>query len=235
MQDVARKLCAGAAAVAVMIGAGCAPDDTAKAKAAVDKTIADANTLAKEGADATDRAAAAAKESSEVASAWASDIKRSSGELSATASHWIDDAAALAKGSEATIESILASGTQIAPTAVEIGASLSSAVDRDTVFEPIFQRVDAPAAEGGALRTSEEADKAIAAMPRVEVIDGLTIGFKDLTSTTAKERVTESGYLVIWRKDGYLVGFVYRSRQEVDLERLVADAPRLIGLVQAAL
>ena len=224
-----------AVAVAVTACTACAPDDTAKAKAAVDKTIVDASNLAKEGADATDKAAAAAKETSEVATAWATDIKRSSGELSATASHWIDDAAKLAEGSEATIETILACGTQVAPTAIEIGTSLSSAVDRDTVFEPIFQSVEVSDEEGAALRTSAEADRAIAAMPRVEVIDGLTIGFKDLTSTTAKERVTESGYLVIWRKDGYLIGFVYRSRQAVDLEKLIADAPRLIALVQSAL
>ena len=52
---------------------------------------------------------------------------------------------------------------------------------------------------------------------------------------TASERVTESGYLVIWRAEDHLIGFVYRSRQRLDIDRIVADAPRLLGLVRAAL
>ncbi len=223
--------------LACCFGVGCEAGDSAKAKAAVDRTIDDANALAKEGAEVTDRAAAAVKERSKAASEWAADVQRSSGELSATASHWIDQAAAQAKGSGATIESILASGKQVAPTALEIGSSLAKAVDRDTFFEPIFQRIEPASKDGEAetLRTSERADKAIAAMPRVEVIDGLTVGFRDLTSTTAGERLSESGYLVIWRKGDYLVGFVYRSRQTIDIERLITDAPRLVALVKAAL
>ena len=223
--------------VCCFFGAGCEAGDSAKAKAAVDRTIDDASVLAKEGADATDRAAAAVKEGSKTASEWASDVKQSSGELSATASRWLDEAAAHTEGSGATIESMLASGEQVAPTALEIGKSLASAVERDTVFEPIFQRIE-PAEQGGKaddLGTSKRADQAIAAMPRVEVIDGLSVGFRDLTSTTASERVSESGYLVIWRKGDYLVGFVYRSRQTIDIKTLIADAPRLIALVKAAL
>lgn len=223
--------------LACCFGAGCETGDTAKAKAAVDRTIDDANALAKEGAEATNKATAVVKKGSKTASEWASDVQRSSGELSATASHWLDEAAAHTEGSGATIESILASGEQVAPTALEIGRSLASAVERDTFFEPIFQRIE-PAGKGGEvddLGTSKRADQAIAAMPRVEVIDGLSVGFRDLTSTTAGERVSESGYLVIWRKGDYLVGFVYRSRQTIDIESLIADAPRLIALVQAAL
>ncbi|HGG57163.1 MAG TPA: hypothetical protein ENK31_05150 [Nannocystis exedens] len=218
-------------------GVGCEADDPAKAKAAVHRTIDDASALAKEGAEATDKATAAVKEGSKTASEWAADLQRSSGELSATASRWIDEGAARAEGSGVTIESILASGKQVAPTALEIGTSLASAVDHDRLLEPIFQRIEPAGKDGAAdtLRTSERADRAIAAMPRVEVIDGLTVGFRDLTSTTTGKRVSESGYLVIWRKGDYLVGFVYRSRQTIDIERLIADAPRLIALVRAVL
>jgi len=243
-------------AIALFVGfaGGCQPDETAKAQAVVDELAVAAAKFAEDNAEATDKAAKAAKESSQAASEWAADVKKGSGELSATASTWIDEAAAKASESEAaasSIESILAHGHQVAPTALEIGRSLSSAVDRETVFEPIYQPIYQPIGqpigeplgegigesgdEGAGAQSTEKADQAIAAMPRVEVIDGLTIGFKDLTSTTAKERIKESGYLVIWRTDDHLIGFVYRSRQTVDIDKLVADAPRLIALVRAAL
>jgi hypothetical protein len=38
----------------------------------------------------------------------------------------------------------------------------------------------------------------------------------------------------MWRQGDHLVGFVYRSRREIDIEKMVAEAPRLVKLVQTA-
>ena len=97
------------------------------------------------------------------------------------------------------------------------------------MLEPVYQPIGAP---GDDPETGNaKADAAIKDMGRVEVVDGVSVGFKDLTSTSTRERVSERGYLVLWRKDDHLVGFVYRSRKTIDLEKLVAEAPKLLGLV----
>ena len=50
-----------------------------------------------------------------------------------------------------------------------------------------------------------------------------------------RDRISEQAYLVVWRQDDRLIGFIYRSRRSVDLVQLVGLAPRLIGLVRSAL
>ena len=55
-----------------------------------------------------------------------------------------------------------------------------------------------------ALRRSE-ADTAIQGMTRVEVIDGVQVGFKELSSLDLGHRVTEHAYLVVWRQGDRLV------------------------------
>jgi hypothetical protein len=47
-------------------------------------------------------------------------------------------------------------------------------------------------------------------------------------------RTTESAYLVLWRRDDHLLGFVYRSRKRVDIDTLVRETPRLVGLISAS-
>ncbi len=72
-------------------------------------------------------------------------------------------------------------------------------------------------------------------MTRVEPIEGLQVGFKQLSSLDLGKQVSESAYLVVWRQDDRLVGFVFRSRREVALDQLVREAPRLVALVRSVL
>jgi hypothetical protein len=183
-----------------------------KGKEAVDEIGA----KAKAGADAV-------KEGTDKAKALWADVP-DTGELSSTAQGWIDKTA---KGSEGTMASIVASGEQIAPVAKEISDSASKVVDSDHMLEPIYQEVD----EGD----TAEVDKAIGDMPRVEVIDGLTIGFQQLDEKSADAMVKERGYLVTWREGDHLIGFVYRSKRTIDLEALVAETPRIVELVRKAI
>ncbi len=170
-----------------------------------------------------DKAAGAADKSKALydsaTSAWA-DIP-DTGELSVTARGWLAGAT-----DSGNIEAVIREGTQIAPVAVEIGESLSDAVDSETAIEPIYQKVEPGEAE--------EVDAAISDMPRTEVVDGLKIGFKRIDETTNTHQLKERGYLVTWRDEDRLYGFVYRSKRTIDLEKLVAEVPRLLRLTRVA-
>ena len=72
-------------------------------------------------------------------------------------------------------------------------------------------------------------------MPRVELIDGLSVGFKQLSSVDLGRTSSESAYLVMWRQHDRLIGFVFRSRRDVALADLVREAPRLVALVRSVL
>ena len=119
------------------------------------------------------------------------------------------------------------------PVALEIGKALVGAVDSDTLIEPIYQEVGGGSPELAVRRT--EADAAIKAMTRVEVIDGLQVGFKELSSLDLGHRVSEQAYLVVWRQDEHLVGFVFRSRRDIKIAEVVALAPKLVALVRGVL
>jgi hypothetical protein len=154
---------------------------------------------------------------------WWSGEAPSSGELSDRAKTMLD--AALPENG---VEAALARGTQLAPVALEIGKAVHEAIDSDTKIEPIIQKVDDQDAQA-------ELDAKISGMPRVETIEGVSVGFKDMTQYDSGGRTSESAYLVLWRKDDRLLGFVYHSRQRISIDTLIADAPRLIKLVQGAL
>ena len=147
------------------------------------------------------------------------------GELSDRAKGIVAKGAAESAGG---VEALLGRGTQVAPVALEVGKSLYGAMDRDTSVEPIVQDLDDAGAQA-------ELDERIADMPRVETIDGVDVGFKDVTSYDSGGRETESAYLILWRADKRLIGLIYRSRKRVNLDQLVADAPRLLGLVKGVM
>jgi hypothetical protein len=149
----------------------------------------------------------------------------STGELSETSRRWIEKEGERVGES---VEGLLAKGAQLAPAAVEIGKTVNAAVEREVVIEPVIQRVDD-------VEASARIDRAVGDMPRVKTIDGLEIGFKRMSLDTAGSSARESAYLVLWRQDDHLLGFVYRSRREVDIESLIEETPRLIGLVRSAL
>lgn len=125
------------------------------------------------------------------------------------------------------VEAVVAKGAQLAPVAVDAAGVLNAAVDDETAIEPIYQKV--PQGEEAKL------DASIAAMPRVEVVEGVKIGFKKLDLIETDKVVKEQAVLVLWRKDDTLLGFLYRSKRTIDLDKLVKEAPRLIKLTEGAL
>jgi hypothetical protein len=219
-----------AALALVLLGAAasCSKEELEdKAKQAGDKAKqagADALEKGKElGEQAGEKSKALAGRAKDGVEDWWSGEAPSSGELSDRAKTLLD--AALPENG---VEAALARGTQLAPVALEIGKAVHGAIDSDTKIEPIIQKVDDQGAQA-------ELDAKIAGMPRVETIEGVSVGFKDMTQYDSGGRTSESAYLVLWRKDDRLLGFVYHSRQRISLDKLVTDAPRLIKLVQGAL
>ncbi len=146
-----------------------------------------------------------------------------SGALSAAASQWLGGDAP----PDGSIEATIKRGAQLAPVAFEAALVLNRAVDEDTAIEPIFQKV-APGDQA-------KVDASIAGMPRVEVVEGVTIGFKKLDAIETTKITKEQAVLVTWRRGDHLVGFVYRSKKTIDLEVLVKETPRLVTLTESAL
>jgi hypothetical protein len=181
-------------------------------KAAGDLADKAVDSSKKAAGDLADKATASAK-------SWWDELP-DTGQLSDSASTWLEEQA---KGGG--IEKYVVAGKQIAPAAMGVATALHGAVDSDTVIEPIFRPVEGEDAK---------VDAAIGDMPRTEVIDGLTVGFKQIDELSKAASVKERGYLVMWRQGDHLVGFVYRSRREIDLEKVVAEAPKIITLCKAA-
>jgi hypothetical protein len=204
-----------------------------EADAVAEQTQKKASELASAASDRTAEAAKAAGdktiEAAKAARDWAGDLV-TSGRLSETAMDWLRRGAA---ASGEGIEAVLRRGEQGIPVAMEIGKALVGAVDSDTLIEPIYQEVGGGSQELAVKRS--EADAAIKGMTRVEVIDGLQVGFKELSSLDLGHHVSERAYLVVWRQDDKLIGFVYRSRRDVALQQLVAAAPKIVALVRSTL
>lgn len=189
----------------------------------VDASKKAAGELADDAVDASKKAAGDLVDATKSGAKSLFDDVRNDGELSASAKAWL---ASQASADDGAIEAVLVKGVQLAPVALEATKVLVDATDSETRIEPIFQKVD-----GDPSKT----DAAIAGMPRVEAIDGLTVGFKQMDSLDASKKVEHRGYLVMWRHEDHLIGFVYRSTRTIDLEKLVAEAPRLVKLTQKAL
>ena len=227
-EDLAEKTRAGAAAASkeagvlaekTRVGAGELADAaTREAGALAEKTRAGVGELA---TSASEQTVAAARMTAE----WATKLAQR-GELTETAKLWLKKGAELSQGG---IEAVLAKGQQAVPTALAIGGALATAVDSDTMIEPIYQPI------GQAGIGSAAAEAAIRGMARVEPIDGLQVGFKELTSLDLGHRVSEQAYLVVWQQSEHLVGFVFRSRRDIAIAEVVALAPKLIGLARGVL
>lgn len=217
--DASKKAASNAVDASKKI-AGEAADASQKAVDA-SKTAVDAS---KEAVDSTSKAAAdalaATKKFSEQTKKWWDDIP-DTGALSDQTTTWIKNAA---DESGRTIENVLVEGEPYAPAAMQIAGGLASAVDGDRGFEPIYVKVS----------DSADADKKIGDMPKVQVVEDLTIGLKRVDSWEGLTQKKERGYLVLWREDDHLMGFVYRSRREIDIEKVAAEAPRLVALVRKA-
>jgi len=193
--------------------------DTAKQTA--DRSIADAQKVVVDTKDQATRLTDATVLATKKAWAGVTDT----GELSKNASAWLTDTA---KDSAGKVETVVAKGVQIAPVALEIALVLNAAVDDDTAVEPIYQTIEGD-------RTEAEIDAAIGDMPRIEVIDGVKVGFSQLSHVDASKKVDEQAYLVTWRREDKLIGFVYRTKRTIDLAMLVTETPRLVALTTKAL
>lgn len=145
------------------------------------------------------------------------------GALSESASAWLTTNAP----AESSAEHWVAKGVQVAPVAVEIAKVANQAVDEDTAIEPVYQKIE----PGGEAKL----DDSIKAMPRVEVFNGTTVGFKKLDSIENAKIKREQAVLVLWRRGDYLVGFLYRSKKTIDLEVVIKETPRLYALTNAAI
>jgi hypothetical protein len=190
---------------------------------AVDASKDKAEQLAGDAVDASKKAANDLADATKHGAKALFDDVRSDGELSDSAKAWLKSQAT---SDESTIEAVLVKGVQLAPVALEATKVLIDATDSETAIEPIFQKVDGDSAK---------TDAAIAGMPRVQAMDGLTVGFKQMDTLDASKKVEQRGYLVMWRHEDHLVGFVYRSTRTIDIEKLVAETPRLMKLTQKAL
>lgn len=184
-------------------------------------------------AEMAEMAGSRTAEAARAARAWAGQLGL--GELSEAAKAWLRQGA---EASSSSIEAVLQKGEQVVPVALEIGRALGGAVDTSTqfepiYFEPIYQEVPGGSSELAVRRA--EADAAIQGMPRVELIDGLSVGFKQLSRVDLGRTSSESAYLVMWRQHDRLIGFVFRSRRDVALADLVREAPRLVALVRSVL
>jgi hypothetical protein len=186
-------------------------DDAKKSIDDAGKTIDDAK---KKATLAVDDAKQATKR------AWAG--LTDTGELSKSALEWMSS-----EKTKQGIVDVLGKGAQVAPVALEVGKTVNAAVDSETAIEPIYQSLDG--------RDPAEVDKAISAMARVEVIDGLKVGFSQLSRTDASVKVDETAYLVTWRADDHVVGLVYRTKRSIDLDLLIKEAPRLVAMTKAAI
>lgn len=171
--------------------------------------------------DSTDDAARAVRDGADAGRQATEHAVKAAGQLSQQTQDWLRSA-----GTSETVERMVATGTQIAPIANEIGVVVSETIKTDRAIEPIYQPIE-PGQEA-------KVDRAIRGMPRTEVIDGVTVGFKQLDATDNAEMVKERAYLMMWRDEQRLFGFVYRSKRTIDIDKLVNDAPRLLSLADQA-
>ena len=149
------------------------------------KVADDALDAGKKAVDASKDAVDAGKKAVDDAKKWWDDVP-DTGELSDKTKAWLEKAT---DDGEASIEKALADGEQYAPTALQIASGLSSAVDSDTGFEPIYIKVE----------DKDTVDEKIGDMPKVQVVDELTIGLKRVDAWDGLTKNKERGYLVLWR------------------------------------
>lgn len=123
------------------------------------------------------------------------------------------------------VQSLLERGKQVAHVASEIARVLGEVVDSQTTIDPICQRLDDESAQA-------ETDAAIGQMPRTEVVDGVTVGFEDVSQLHVNQHSSSRGFLVLWRQGSYRVGLLYRTQRDIHLDRFVEEAPGLIALTR---
>jgi hypothetical protein len=119
-------------------------------------------------------------------------------------------------------------GKQITHATVEVGKVVVRAVELSLDIDCIYQ-------DAGDEQAQAELDQAITSMATLEVMDGVTVGLERIKSLEKLKYKTGAGYLVLWRRGDKLIGFVWRSEREIDLGIVISEAPRLMGLIHAAI
>lgn len=146
---------------------------------------------------------------------------RRDGDLGHRSSIWLRTRAK--QGRE--LESLIDEGRQIEDFTKPLGPRLNEATDDNRAVEPFAVKADA-----------HRVKTAFAALARVATIDGIDVGFTELGHDSAtKTGIDDWGYLVAWTHYGALVGFVYHSKQALDLDALVAETSPLVVLTRAEL
>lgn len=212
-----------------LAGSALSCGDASQAQDLVDQASAQADRLTKDAKTAAgarlNGAASAAKESLQAAKSKMFGLP-DSGAISDQGLAWLASQKPAAGAPAGGIESVVARGAQIAPVVIEAKKVMNEAVDEDTAVEPIYQAVE-PGEE-------PELDASIKAMPRVELLNGFTVGFRKLDAIDTTTIHKEQAVLVLWRRERHLVGFLYRSHRTIDVAVVVNETPRLLAMMHAA-
>jgi hypothetical protein len=145
-------------------------------------------------------------------------------ELARASESWLAEQAKSAK--PGSIESWVGKGAKALTVAGDLSSAIQDVVERETVVEPII--VDVPEGE------APKVDAAIEEMPRVEVVDGVQVGFRAIDRLSTEAKSSERAYVVMWRKGDRLYGFFYRSKQTIHVDRVVEHAPKLMAAIEKA-
>ncbi len=165
-------------------------------------------------------ASAVEKKGRQLADSAASATREKIEDLGAEAGAYVDRQLRqwLKEATDGSLEAALRDGHSTAADVVQLAKAVSGAVSSDTTVLPIYR----PAGD------AKKVDEQISGMPRTEVIDGVTVGFKQVRTLSNDERVTDDAYLVLWRRDDKIVGFVYQRRSRIDIDALVKETPKLM-------
>lgn len=174
--------------------------------------------------DSLGRAAtAAASRTRELADDASKATKETLAELGDKAGTYVDERLSqlMSDAKDGTLEARIRAGESSATDILRSAKRLSGAVSNDTTVLPIYR----PA--GDAAKVDEE----IGDMPRTEVIDGVTVGFKRVRKLSMAEKADDDAYLVLWRRDDKIIGFVYQKKSRIDIDVLVEETPKLMKLI----
>jgi len=146
---------------------------------------------------------------------------RQSGELGPHAGVWLEARA----DQGGAIEAIIHKGRNITALTKDLSPALNEATDDARAVEAFAVEVEA-----------ERATPAIMAMARNRELGPVRIGFGELGHTSEGEPPTDDwGYLVAWFHHGAVVGFIYHSTRQLELDAVETETAKLVESMRAEL